>query len=355
MAGLKSLQRGQSQAQDRIRDPGSTGPAPPDRGHCPQSAMATAPARLSDTAPPAASATPHRLDARQFWVLLLLTLFWGLNWPIMKLAVAEMAPLTFRAASLLLGLPCLALGLLVMKVPFRVPRAEWRQVGRLALTNMMVWHVLLILALPHLNSGRAAILGYTMPVFSALWGRTLFGERLAPRQLAGVAAAGGAVMLLLWHEFTRLSGAPLAAGAVLVAALVWGLGTQQLRRAHSSVATLTISFWMTAATTVVVVLLALLFEAARWRMPGQAAVWAIVYNGALVFGYCHAAWFFLARTLTPVASSTSVMLIPVLGIGSGALFLGEQLHWQDGAAVALILLAIGLVLLPARAGRVAAA
>lgn len=313
--------------------------------------MSAVPAQLSDKPSPAASAAPHRLDARQFWVLLLLTLFWGLNWPIMKLAVSDMAPLSFRALSLLLGLPCLALALLVMKVPFRIPRAEWGQVGRLALTNMMVWHVLLIVALPHLNSGRAAILGYTMPVFSALWGRTLFGERLAPRQLAGVAAAGGAVMLLLWHEFTRLSGAPLAAGAVLVAALVWGLGTQQLRRAHLSVGTLTVSFWMTAATTVVLVVLALAFETARWRMPGQAAVWAIVYNGALVFGYCHAAWFFLARTLTPVASSTSVMLIPVLGIGSGALFLGEKLHWQDGAAVALILLAIALVLLPGRAGR----
>ena len=316
--------------------------------------MSAVPAQLSDKATSGASPGSHRLDARQFWVLLLLTLFWGLNWPIMKLAVDDMAPLTFRALSLLLGLPCLGLALVVMKVPFRVPRAEWAQVGRLAVTNMMVWHVLLILALPHLNSGRAAILGYTMPVFSALWGRTLFGERLAPRQLAGVAAAGGAVLLLLWHEFTRLSGAPLAAGAVLVAALVWGLGTQQLRRAHSSVGTLTISFWMTAATTLVLVVLALAFETARWRLPGQAALWAIVYNGALVFGYCHAAWFFLARTLTPVASSTSVMLIPVLGIGSGALFLGEQLHWQDGAAVALILLAIGLVLLPGRAAREAA-
>jgi drug/metabolite transporter (DMT)-like permease len=74
----------------------------------------------------------------------------------------------------------------------------------------------------------------------------------------------------------------------------------------------------------------------------------VAYNGVLVFGYCHAAWFFLARTLTPVASSTSVMLIPVLGIVSGALWLGEQLHWQDGAAVALILAAIAAVLLPAR-------
>ena len=313
-------------------------PAPPAR------LSGNAAAAASPSAPPAA----HHLDARQFWVLALLTLIWGFNWPIMKLAVSDMAPLTFRALSLLLGLPFLALGLLLMKVPFRVPRAEWAKVGGLALTNMIAWHVLLIVALPHLNSGRAAILGYTMPVFSALWGRTLFGERLAPRQLAGVVAAGGAVLLLLWHEFTRLSGAPVAAGAVLVAALVWGLGTQQLRRARTSVPTLALSFWMTVASTAVLSLLALLFDRGRWHVPGPAALWGVAYNGVLVFGYAQAAWLFLARTLTPVASSTSVMLIPVIGIVSGAWFLNERLHWQDGAAVALILLAIGLVLLPGR-------
>jgi threonine/homoserine efflux transporter RhtA len=42
------------------------------------------------------------------------------------------------------------------------------------------------------------------------------------------------------------------------------------------------------------------------------------------------------------------MLIPVLGTVSGALWLHEQLHWQDGAAIALMLVAIGSVLWPAR-------
>jgi drug/metabolite transporter (DMT)-like permease len=67
-----------------------------------------------------------------------------------------------------------------------------------------------------------------------------------------------------------------------------------------------------------------------------------------VFGFAHAAWFYLARTLPPVASSISVMLIPVLGVFSGALLLGETVHASDWAAVALIVLAIALVLLPRR-------
>jgi drug/metabolite transporter (DMT)-like permease len=76
--------------------------------------------------------------------------------------------------------------------------------------------------------------------------------------------------------------------------------------------------------------------------------WGVAYNAVLIFGYAHAAWFYLARSLPPVASTLSVMFIPVLGVFSGSLWLGEILHWQDWAAVVLMVAAIASVLLPAR-------
>jgi len=115
------------------------------------------------------------LSARQTLMLVLLTLVWGLNWPVMKSGINAFPPLTFRALSLWLGLPVLALGMWLMKVPFALPRgqggAHWRELLRLATTNMFVWHTCMIVALGMLSSGRAAILGYTMPIFSALIGR----------------------------------------------------------------------------------------------------------------------------------------------------------------------------------------
>lgn len=61
---------------------------------------------------------------RQFVLLVLLTLAWGFNWPVMKLGVADYSPLAFRAISIWLGVPVLAIALVVMKVPFRVPRSS---------------------------------------------------------------------------------------------------------------------------------------------------------------------------------------------------------------------------------------
>lgn len=292
---------------------------------------------------------------RQFGLLLVLTLIWGLNWPIMKLGIsgwpdapAPYPPLTFRALSILLALPVLALALRAMRVPLGVPRAHWAELLRLTTSNMLVWHLVMIVALQSLSSGRAAILGYTMPVFSALWGAAVFGDRLRPRQWAGVAACALGVLLLLAHEFGRLAGAPWAALAIVFSACVWAYGTHRLRRSTMPLATLTVAFWMTALTGMAVALAAWVFERGLWQWPSATVQAAIAFNAFAVFAVAQMIWIVLARSLPPLASTISVMMIPVLGVFSGAWALGERLHWQDFVAVALLVSAIAAVLLPQR-------
>jgi drug/metabolite transporter (DMT)-like permease len=288
----------------------------------------------------------HKLSPRQWTVLVLLTLVWGVNWPIMKIGVTGFPPLTFRTICMLLGTPVLGLVLLVQGVPFRIERQHWREVLTLTTFNMVFWHSLIIVAVQSLSSGRAAILSYTMPMFSAALGALVFGDRLAKRAWGGVAAASVGVVLLLWHEIANLSGKPVGVFLALGAASTWALGTQLLRRTQMPVSTLTIAFWMATLTTVVMSVLAVLLERDQWHAPSEATWGAIVFNALLVFGFAQAAWFYLARSLPPVASTLSVMMIPVLGVFSGAVWLGEVLHWQDWTAVGLMMVSIAAVLWP---------
>jgi drug/metabolite transporter (DMT)-like permease len=289
-----------------------------------------------------------RLSRQQLILLVLLTLVWGTNWPIMKFGVTGFPPLTFRTLCMWLGLPVLTGFLLWRRVPFAIGREDWRELALLTVFNMFFWHTLAILAIQSLSSGRAAILGYTMPVFSAIIGALWFGQRLIPRAWVGVAAAALGVVLLLWHEITTLSGRPQGVAMMLVAAATWAIGTQLMRRTRIQAPTLAISFWMTLATTLWMTLLAVLFERGAWTAPNPAQWGAIVYNALGVFAFAQVVWLMLARELPPIASSLSVMMIPVLGVFSGAWWLGEVLHWQDWAAVALVMLAIATVLWPAR-------
>lgn len=293
----------------------------------------------------------QKLSRQQLILLVLLTVVWGINWPVMKLGVTGFPALTFRAMSIWLGVPVLALGLVVLKVPFRLPRRYWPELVWLAATNMFIWHACIILAVKTLSSGRAAILGYTMPIFSAVIGAVLFSAALTRRGWLGVTAAAFGVALLLWHEFTGLAGHPVGVALALVAAATWALGTQLLRRTRMDVPTLTISFWMTLLTAVVMTVLSLLIDQRDWHAPSSTVWAAILFNAVLIFGFAHAAWFYLARALPPVASTLSVMFIPVVGVFTGALWLGEVLRWQDWAAVVLMVVAIGSVLWPAPAVR----
>ena len=288
------------------------------------------------------------LSRQQITLLVLLTLVWGINWPIMKFGVTGFPPLTFRTICMWLGLPVLAGFLLWRREPFAIARVHWGELAWLTVFNMFFWHTLAILAIQSLSSGRAAILGYTMPVFSAVIGALWFGQRLIPRAWAGVAAAALGVVLLLWHEITTLSGRPLGVAMMLVAAATWAIGTQLMRRTRIAAPTLAISFWMTLMTTLWMTLLSVLFERSAWVAPSPAQWAAIVYNAIGVFAFAQVVWLILARELPPIASTLSVMMIPVLGVFSGAWWLGEVLHWQDWTAVVLVMASIATVLWPAR-------
>ncbi|QIL71149.1 DMT family transporter [Diaphorobacter sp. HDW4B] len=289
------------------------------------------------------------LSRRQLVLLVLLTVIWGLNWPVMKQGLAHFPPLTFRAISLVMGLPVIGLAVWLQKASFRIPREYWGTLIKLAIPNVVLWHCLMILAIPNLTSGRAAILAYTMPIFSAVVGSLVFKDKLAGRGWIGVAAAALGVILLLWHEVGSLGSRPFGVGLMLISALSWAVGTQLLRRTHMPVPLLTLAFWMIAIACVVLVIVATVFEHDKWvALPDGPAVFGILYNAFLALGFAQVTWFFLAKTLPPVASTLSVMLIPVIGVFSGAVWLGEVLHWQDWTAVGLMMVAIASVLWPVR-------
>lgn len=285
---------------------------------------------------------------RQLILLILLTIVWGINWPIMKLGVQHFPPLSFRAVSMWLALPLIAAVLRYQGLPVAIPRNFWPQLLALAVPNMVMWHCLVISAIPMLSSGRAAILGFTMPIFSAIIGWVVYKERLSGHAWGGVMAALLGVVLLLWHEVGALGSQPIGVFLMLLAAANWALGTQLLRRARMPVPLLTVAFWMVVVGAMALTIGSVLLERNKWHMPDHIALSAIVFNGVLVLAFAQIVWFFLARNLPPIASTLSVMFIPVLGVFTGAVWLGEILHWQDWTAVGLMVVAIASVLWPAR-------
>ena len=274
-----------------------------------------------------------QLSRKDLVLLALLTLFWGLNWPVMKIGVREFPPLTFRTISMVGGLAVIWLAARAQGASLAIPAGARMTVIRLAIPNMLIWHSMIIIGVKLLSSGRAAILGYTMPAWAVLSGLIFFGDRISRSALVGIALAMSGALLLLSSEFSRLSGQPVGTVLALIAAAGWGFGTVLMKRTQLDMPTISLTFWMLSLTTTIMAILALIFEYPAMRMPNLVEWGAIVYNSAIIFGFAHVVWFRLARILPPVASSLSVMFIPVLGTFSGAWILGEVPHWQDYVAM----------------------
>lgn len=288
--------------------------------------------------------------SRKDWILLvLLTLVWGINWPIMKMGVQDFPPISFRVLSMLVGLPILWLTARAQGVTLKVPRERWMDLIKLMIPNMLIWHVFIIVAVKLLASGRAAILGYTMPVWATLFALVFFSERPTRAAWIGIGCAMAGALLLLSSEFGTLAGNPLGTILALIAAAGWGYGTVRLKHSKIGIPTISLTFWMISLSMLSMAIIAALLENQAWHIPDTATTTAIVYNGLIIFGFAHVVWFNLARNLPPVASSLSIMMIPILGVFSGAWMLGETPHWQDYAAMGLIVVAMSTVLLKPRA------
>lgn len=287
----------------------------------------------------------NSLSRKDFLLLVLLTLIWGLNWPVMKFGAAHIPPVTFRTLSMLLSLPIMGLFARKTNTAIAIPRTCILPLIRLAIPNVLVCQTLMIIGVSLLSSGRAAILCYTMPVWSVVSGCFLFKEKPDKKALFGILCAASGALLLLSGDLETLSANYLGTFISLGAAAVWGYGTVQLKRRPIPVPTAALTFWMIAFSAAIMALIALIFEQPSWQTPEPMEWAAVLYNAVFVFGIAAAIWNGMARRLPPVASGLSIMMVPVIGVFSGAWLLGEMPQWRDYTAMLLILLSMSTVLL----------
>lgn len=294
------------------------------------------------------------LSRRDLGLLVLLTLMWGVNWPMMKFSLREVGPLWFRAITMSGGAIGLLLFYRVRGVPMGLPRAEIGRVLWLALPNIIGWHFFSILGLQELASGRAAILGFTMPVWTVGLGLLLTGERMTTRVWIAVVAAVAAVALLSAQELALLAGRPLGVLWMQAGAVSWALGTLAMRHSATALRTETVTVWM------LLIGAAFFWCVAPWFGPRpdprafSAPMWgSLAYGVLLNYGYAQILWFGMARRLPPSASAFSLMAVPLVGTLSALAITGETPHAADWLAAAAIVIAISSALLPSRSARAA--
>ncbi|HEX2113105.1 MAG TPA: DMT family transporter, partial [Alphaproteobacteria bacterium] len=157
-------------------------------------------------------------------LLLGLAFAWGINWPFMKIVLREIPLWTFRAWS------CFAAGLMLLALARLtggrvVPDTrDWLPLVIGAFFNVLLWHVFVAVGVMKMASGHAAVLAFTMPLWSAIISVVALGERMTRRVAAALALGVGGIFVLLSRDFSAVSEAPVGAAFMLGAAVGWAIG-----------------------------------------------------------------------------------------------------------------------------------
>ncbi|HEX8112658.1 MAG TPA: DMT family transporter [Kofleriaceae bacterium] len=285
-----------------------------------------------------------RLSLSGLVLLGLVTLAWGLSWPVIKLVLTEVPPLTFRAICLVAGgAGVLALARLAGQ-SLRVPAHAWSRLLAIAACNVIGWNVFLIYGIAMLSSGRAALIGYTMPLWSTLISVWLLGERLTARRGASLVLGMSGVVVLLAADLAGMTSAAGGVVLMLAAALSWGLGVVLLKRFALPIPAACLTGWMMLAGSAPIVAGALVLEHDRWRPVSATVGLGLAYSVIIAFMFGYWAWNRLVLMVPVAVSSVSILATPVIGVLSGLWLLHEPLTWREIAAGACILGAIALVL-----------
>jgi len=288
------------------------------------------------------------LPLRHFLLALAVVAIWGSNFVVIKLALAQLPPLLFAA---------LRFAFAVLPAVFFLPRPQvsWKNLASYGLLIGVGQFGLLYLAMrSQISPGLASLVVQTQVFFTLLLAMQIAKERVRGYQWLALLLAAGGISVIAWH--TDGSTTVLGVAMVLLAALSWACGNIVGKRA-GQVNMLAYMVWTSVFAVPPLILLSLLVEGPAVVLQGlreaDATTWAAVLwqsLGNTLFGYGVWGWLLArhaAATIVPMA-----LLVPVFGMSSAALLLGEALPAWKLVAAALVLSGLALNLLwPLRSRR----
>ncbi len=297
--------------------------------------------RPSPSAATPALKTEH-LPLQGFLLLALLSVIWGVNWPIMKTALTEVPVLTFRALCLMIGGGSLLAIARAAGYSIALRRDRVAVSIAIAIVNITGWHILCGYAVTLIPSGHAAIIGYTMPVWGVILGTLVLHEPVTWRRVLSLGLGMTGLAVLIFADMQKIEGVPLGVLLMAAAALSWAIGTVGMKKTNWRMPISVVVAWQCLIGGIPIVIGATIFDGESIDVPSLWPLLATLYNVVFSFVIGHYL-FYKVVSLFPVGVATiGTLAIPVIGLFCGALILGEPLGVAEFIALALVVCALAI-------------
>ena len=290
--------------------------------------------------------------ARPYLLLICLALTWGIHWPVAKIGLRDLPPFTYGALRVAIALAVMV-AVLAARRGLRLPdRHDAPIVLSVGIGQMAAGIAAMNFALPLISAGRSSILVYTMPLWVALIQLPLLRAGGAGRQVGGLilGLAGIAILLNPQSVDWQSSGQMLGSAALLVSAILWAATTIHLRHHVWRGTPLDLMPWQLLIAVVPLTIAALVLEPGRQIHWEPTAIVAILYSGLLATALAFWLSQSISRSLSPLATTMGFLAVPVVGLASSWVLLGEPLTLLDFAGAATTFLGIVVVSISSNVG-----
>ncbi|WAI82198.1 MULTISPECIES: DMT family transporter [Achromobacter] len=286
-----------------------------------------------------------------------LALFWGLNWPAVKIILAIFPPFTLRVLGLGSGAILLLLLARAKRLALLPPRDAWSGIVVGGVLAVAVFNLAVAWAQLSTSTSRAAVLTFTMPMMSAVLAWLVLGERLDRRRGLALMLGAIGVAVLAWpvlhavfaeHDLAATKGLIFP----LVAAFGWAAGTVYLKRRPVNGHRIVITAWQLAVGAACALTGVLIagesFPTQGWNGRIVAALSFHIILGTAVAYWL---WFVLSERVSATVAALTTLMVPVVGVLGAMALVGDRPGTADWWGFAFVLAGAALIVLNLGRGR----
>lgn len=277
------------------------------------------------------------MQLKHWIVFILLGAIWSSSFLWIKIAVQEIGPITLVAFRVLFGL-IFGIAVILIQQP-KLPRdvKNWMPLLVLGITNVAIPFFLISWGEKSIDSGVAAILDATVPLFTILIAHYLLrDDRITVPKVLGLLIGFAGVIVLVSKDFGSSPSSLLGEGAVVLASAFYAGSAVYARRTTENTPGIMRSAGPLISSTLMMWLATFVFESPV-RIPRAPSTWiALLWLGVLGSGVAFIMAYYLIHEIGPTRTSMVTYLFPLGGVILGVSFLGEKLSWQLLAGGALI-------------------
>jgi drug/metabolite transporter (DMT)-like permease len=284
-----------------------------------------------------------RLD----WLIFVaLGFFWGSSYLFIKIGVDHgLEPFTLIMFRLLIGLVLLVSVVAVAREPLpRDPRV-YGHLFVMGVINIAIPFSLITFAEQTVDSSLAAVINGAVPLFViVIAALTLKGETVTVNRLAGLAIGFIGVAILVGVDIADLGSANALGELALIGATIsYAVGNVYAKAHVHGLRPMIPAVFQVFFGLLVTGSLAFAFEAPLSVVWVPEAAFAVVWLGLLGSGLAYLSYFRILQHWGATRTSMVAYLLPVVGIGLGALVLSEPVTWSTIAGTVLVIGGIALV------------